>query len=167
MTPVWIIWCVSILIALGILIFYAKDTRYRVILLVCAIVLTLNTYLSNKDPIDDYKTELDAYSYVEKNGAAIMTIVTALCLLVLALFSNKDLLNRVRLPSTFFMNFAITLICCVLIILIIWMPNHSGHSIRFLRDIKTVFLTYSITFFLFSVVDFYDATTHLVRFVGK
>lgn len=163
---IFIIYGVAITFNLFLLKKYNYNKVTNIILLVTLIVISLNAFLSYKDPITSFETELPNYSYVEKNTDAIISIATAICLLtlgLLALFATMKKHNLVVIPKTFFQNFAFTLILCVLVKLIIWMPKTKGKPIRTLRDVKTVYLTFGIVFLLFTLFDFYLTGQSLVK----
>jgi hypothetical protein len=167
---IFIIYGVALAFNLFLIKYYNYNRITNIILLAALIVITLNAYLSYIDPITSFETELPNYDYVEKNTDAVMSIVTAICLLtlgLLALLSNMKKHDQVTIPKTFFQNFAFALLFSVLIKLIIWMPKSKGRPIRTLRDVKTVYLTFGIVFLLFTLYDFYITSQSLVKVLSK
>lgn len=167
---IFIIYGIALVFNLLLLKYYNYNRITTVILLITLIVITLNAYLSYKDPIHTFEVEINTYDYVEKNAEAVMSIVTAICLLTLGLFallSNMKTNTNVNIPITFFRNFALALLFSILIKLIIWMPKSKGKPIRTLRDIKTMFLTFGIVFLLYILYDFYLITQSLAKFISN
>lgn len=128
---------------------YFKKWTVFVVGILTLLVLYANLYYSTFNALQSYSDELNVYSYVETNARTIATISLAIVLLS-QLYKERD-----EKKTEVFINLIITaFVFSILILLIIWAPINDPFFIRILRDIKTVFLTYSISFLVLGMLYF-------------
>tara|TARA_Y100000992_G_C21273725_1_gene498571 strand:- start:5466 stop:5999 length:534 start_codon:yes stop_codon:yes gene_type:complete len=122
-----------------------------IVLVFTIIVLASNCYFSINDSIDDYSKEIDLYSYVELNGRAILSSILGLSILLFVL-SNTKTKNNISFKKII-VPLIVSFICAGLILTIVWMPKGQGKYIRYLREIKTAFLTFSVSNTIISMIE--------------
>ena len=131
------------------------DTNQNFILInliIVVIILLLNGYFSYHDPLKDFDDEIAQYSYVELNARVLLTAALA----VAFFFHYIGVINKgatIEQKKSILWPFVFSFFYACLILTIIWMPKHDGVYIRILRDIKTIFLTLSISSIIISMIN--------------
>lgn len=121
------------------------------------VVLTLNLVLSSSNIHQDYDKELEIYSYVEKNASTIAIVSIAIVLLI----TNYDKQSRdFERVATFTKIILSSFIFAILILVIVWIPIGNAVMLRYLRDIKTCLLTYSLSFLIMGMLFFMSEGIH-------
>ena len=101
---------------------------------------------NNDDRKKEYKSELKKMQYIERNAAHMVTAVTGVLFILAAITAMK---NTAIFPRKVIMFESCALIFAVVGVLPkYWIPQAKVTLFRFLRHLKTVLYTFSISLFL-------------------
>lgn len=144
------------IILYGILLYYLILRKYIsfpifIIALGTILVLILNMVFSSSNTNQTYDTELSIYEYVEKNASTIAIVAIAIVLLI-TLYDKEERDNfKVELFTKIII---VSFIFAVSILIIVWVPFGNGNYLRYLRDVKTCLLTFSLSFLIIGMIFF-------------